>query len=53
MLQMSGEDMIQKYSQTRDWHSSAIRGLSVHPHTAKFAIAFKDDTIEVVSYSKT
>ncbi len=47
LLQMSGSDLIAQFSETRDWHHSAIRCLKWHPHTPKFAVALGDDSIEV------
>ncbi len=44
---MSGEDMIHQLSETRDWLSSPVRCLCWHPHTTKFAVALRDDTIQV------
>jgi hypothetical protein len=39
--------MIQAFSEVRDWQRSTVRFLSWHPHTDKFAVAFRDDTIRV------
>ncbi len=44
---MSGEDMIGRFSETRDWGSSPVRCLAWHPHAPKFAAALRDDTIQV------
>ncbi len=48
-FQMSGEDMIARFSQTLEWQDSAVRCLAFHPHTAKVAVAYgHGDAIHVV-----
>ncbi len=46
---MSPEDMIAAYSSTRDWSNSAVRCLAWHPHVTKLAVAFKDDSVQVMA----
>ena len=48
---MSGEEMIARFSETLDWKTAKVRCFAWHPHTAKFAIALRDDTIQVM-YNK-
>ena len=45
---MSGESMIDRFSETRDWSTSACRAISWHPNANKLALAANDDTIQVI-----
>ena len=47
IFQMSGEEMINQFLETRDWKNAKIRVIAWHPHADKFAVAYKDDTIQV------
>ena len=40
---MSGESMIDRFSETRDWSTSACRAISWHPNANKLALAANDD----------
>ena len=48
-LKLSASDMISEYSNTRAWDSAHIRAIAWHPHTTKLAVAYKDDSISVLS----
>ncbi|XP_013399135.1 aladin [Lingula anatina] len=46
-LSLSNEDMIAEFSSSSDWRHGPIRAFSWHPHTAKFALALRDDSVRV------
>ena len=48
-LKMSTLDMISDHSNTRNWSQSHIKCISWHPHAAKLAVAYNDDSISIVS----
>lgn len=48
LFQLSGEDMIARFSPNPDWFSSKIRVMAWHPHTLKLAVALKSDQIQVL-----
>ena len=48
---LSPEDLITTYSSTRDLGSFAVRYLAWHPHVAKLALAYKDDSIQTMAAS--
>jgi len=48
-LKLSAVDLIADHCSTRHWNSAHIRCINWHQHTTKLAIAFKDDSISIVS----
>ena len=46
-LRISGEDLIERYTNTRNWNTSPVKCLAWHPHTSKIAVALVDDSIQV------
>lgn len=46
-LTLSDEQMITEFTSTVDWHISPIRAFAWHPHTKKFALASKDDSVRI------
>ena len=48
-LKLSATDMISEYSNTRAWASAHIRCIAWHPHTTKLAMAYREDSISVLS----
>jgi len=48
-ITMSGEELTEKFSATRDWSSSPVRCLAWHPHTTKIAVAMRDDSVHIHS----
>ena len=48
-LKLSASDMISEYSNTRAWTEAHIRCIAWHPHTTKLAVAYRDDSISVLS----
>lgn len=52
-LTMTNEDMIAEFSPNPNWREGFIRCFAWHPHTTKFAIALRDDSVKVYTASKT
>ena len=48
-LRLSAPEMIEEFSPTLSWTSAPVRCLAWHPHTTKLALAFRDDTVRVIS----
>lgn len=48
-LRLSNEEMLREYSKSHASPGSPIRCLAWHPHTAKLAIGFSDDTVKVAT----
>ena len=48
-LKLSAVDLIADHCSTRHWNSAHIRCINWHQHTTKLAVAFKDDSISIVS----
>ena len=48
-LRLSAPEMIEEFSPTLSWAEAPVRCLAWHPHTTKLALAFRDDTVRVVS----
>lgn len=50
-LNLSREEMISVFSVVSSWETSPIRAFAWHPHVAKFAIAWQDDSVKVHTLS--
>jgi aladin len=48
-LRLSSPEMISEFTSSHSWPEAPTRCLAWHPHTAKLAIAFSDDTVRVAS----
>ena len=46
-LKVSGEELIERYTSTRNWSTAPVKCLAWHPHIAKIAVATEDDSIQV------
>jgi len=46
-INMSAEELTEKFHPTRDWSGSHVRCLAWHPHTNKLAVALRDDSVHV------
>ncbi|XP_018577901.1 aladin [Anoplophora glabripennis] len=48
-IKYSGTNLINQFSQTRNWLSNTIRCISWHPHTKKVAVVTCDDSVRIFS----
>ena len=46
-LNISGEEVTELYTSTRNWSNAPVRCIAWHPHTCKIAVAMADDSIQV------
>jgi len=46
-LNLSIQEMLNKYSTTREWSDSPIKGIAWHPHTRKLAVVSRDDCVRI------
>ena len=51
-LKLSTTDLISEHVSTRGWSGSHIRCIAWHPHVAKIAVAYHDDSVSVFSVDK-
>lgn len=52
-IKYSGSNLINQYSQTKNWSCNTIRWISWHPHTKKVAIVTCDDSVRIFSNDNT
>jgi len=46
-LRLSQQEMLEKFSTTRDWSDAPLKCIAWHPHTRKLAVVSRDDCVRI------